>query len=67
MDRCITSPTWSPPPPCKQGQEWSSPKSDQHQFSRNNINTLLRESVVRINQNDHLYFQIASYQAKPTR
>ena len=30
-----------------------SPKGDQHRFSSNNIHTLSRDKVVRINQNDH--------------
>ena len=39
----VTSPTWGPPPPCKQAL---SPNSDQHQFSPGNISTLSIETVM---------------------
>ena len=43
-----------------------STKGDQHQFSSNNIHTLSRDKVMRINQNDHwrenalIFYQILS-------
>ena len=44
----------SPPPPPPLPLNPVSPKTDQHQFSPNNTNTLLREKVIRVNEiNDH--------------